>query len=91
MFNENSVIEPWFNTFDSVLGDLEANYAEFLKRFCSFNFSLKGGKSTNTNTSIDIILVELKEDWRESEWYFSENDTTENRSFVAKNLHFSKC
>lgn len=44
--DENSVIESfrpncfdletWLNTFDSALGDLEANYAEFLKRLYSF-------------------------------------------------------
>jgi len=28
----------------------------------------------------------LKEDWKESKWYFSGNDTTEHRSFVARNL-----
>jgi hypothetical protein len=28
-------LETWFNTFDSVLGDIETNYAEFLKRLTS--------------------------------------------------------
>ena len=55
-------LETWFNTFNSVRGDLETNFAEFLKRLYSFNFSLRGGKSTNMNTSIDIRLVEL--DWK---------------------------
>ncbi len=79
-------LETWFNTFDSVLGNIETNYAEFLKRLYSFNFSLRGGKPTKINTLIDIRLVELKEDWKESKWYFSGNGTTEHRSFVARNL-----
>jgi len=37
------------------------------------------------DTSTDIRLVELKEDWKESK-YFSGNGTTEHRSFVARNL-----
>jgi hypothetical protein len=55
-------LETWFNTFDSVLGVIEINFAEFLKRLYSFNFSLKGDKTTHKYSSADIRLVELKED-----------------------------